>query len=164
MQGFIEDKEKMQVFNSLSESNLEFLASLPYYIRINENWVIVHAGFMPSVPLKKQNKDVMTHVRHVSLAEKKCINLTADKKQPKDTCYWYEKWQGPENVIFGHDAKRDIVIHESKPGVFCYGIDTGICFGGKLTAFILETKEFVQVVCIKKWTYDEGWESQLKSV
>lgn len=32
----------------------------------------------------------------------------------------------------------------------CYGIDTGCCFGGKLTAFIVETKEFVQVKAVRE--------------
>jgi hypothetical protein len=30
-------------------------------------------------------------------------------------------------------------------GTACYGIDGGCCFGGKLNALILETKEIVSV-------------------
>ena len=43
------------------------------------------------------------------------------------------------------------MIEEVTSGVFCYGLDTGCCFGGKLTAFILETKEIVQVSAKKTY-------------
>ncbi len=50
------------------------------------------------------------------------------------------------------------LIEEFQPGVKCYGLDTGCCFGGKLTAMVLETKEIFQVKA-KEVYVKSGFES-----
>jgi hypothetical protein len=60
---------------------------------------------------------------------------------------WATRWQGPESVLYGH-AVYDLATptrDEPAPGVVCLGLDTGCCFGGRLTAAILPSLELVQV-------------------
>jgi bis(5'-nucleosyl)-tetraphosphatase (symmetrical) len=63
-------------------------------------------------------------------------------------------------VIHGHNVNslESPLIEEPAPGAFCYGLDTGCCFGGRLSALILETKEIVQVPA-KRIYYKAGFNS-----
>jgi hypothetical protein len=40
---------------------------------------------------------------------------------------WTELWDGPERVIFGHDAEKGLQV-----GKGFIGLDTGCVYGGKL--------------------------------
>ncbi|KAJ2848953.1 hypothetical protein IWW36_002969 [Coemansia brasiliensis] len=52
-----------------------------------------------------------------------------------------------KKVIYGHDAGRDLQIHE-----FTKGLDSRCVYGGKLTAFILPGEQLVSVDCGKDYT------------
>jgi hypothetical protein len=74
-------------------------------------------------------------------------NAGPDWGAPPDGHLWATRWPGPESVVYGH-VVHDLAhprLDEPRPGVFCYGIDTGCCFGGHLTALILPERQFVQV-------------------
>lgn len=78
--------------------------------------------------------------------------MGAGHSQPPGSSIWDEVWTG-FRVIYGH-----IVSDLNNPRIYnnCYGIDTGCCFGGKLTAYVedFRTNEvrFVQVQA--KVTYE----------
>ena len=54
-------------------------------------------------------------------------------------------WQGPELVIFGHDAKRGLQQEEN-----AIGLDSGCVYGKKLTGIILPEREFVFVNAVRE--------------
>ena len=60
---------------------------------------------------------------------------------------WAEVWPGPESIVYGHmvHGLEEPRIDRPVEGVTCAGIDTGCCFGGRLTAYVIETGEVVQV-------------------
>lgn len=66
-------------------------------------------------------------MRQVTYADDGYHACKPDKGEP-----WASKWQGPDHVIFGHDARRRLQKYPS-----CTGIDTGCVYGGSLTACIM---------------------------
>eukprot|EP00978_Attheya_sp_CCMP212_P020971 scaffold60718_cov59-Attheya_sp.AAC.3 len=53
---------------------------------------------------------------------------------------WAQEWRGPPMVIFGHDARRGLQLHD-----WAIGLDTGACYGKELTGIILPHRKLVNV-------------------
>lgn len=149
------DPKSLTQNQNLSEEDIAWMRNLPICLDIGDNWVAVHGGFEPGLSLGKQQRDHVIRLRwvdeeglHVSLAGRATLD------QPGGTYYWAEKWDGPFNVVYGH------VVHsleypriDTLDGFECWGLDTGCCFGGRLSALILdstkpELREIVQVKAI----------------
>lgn len=135
-------------YNKLDDDDSNYIFHMPSYIKI-DNTVIVHAGLRAGVPIDKQVKDDLLYIRYVD-AEQKFISLKKISKLGKKetgALFWTQFWYGPESVVYGHNvhSTENPLIEKMDDDIVCYGIDTGCCFGGKLTALILETKEIVQV-------------------
>jgi serine/threonine protein phosphatase 1 len=95
-----------------------FLESLlPYYE--TEDYIFVHAGMMPGVPLAEQDFDDLQWIRYEFI----------------DSGYDFGK-----RVIFGHTHFSEPLIHENK-----IGIDTGAVYGGRLTCVELPAVIFYSV-------------------
>lgn len=137
-------------YTQFADADVNYIARMDSYIEIPpQNMVIVHAGLRPGISLRNQSKDDLYYIRYTD-SDKKFLSLKKISRLGKaatDAHFWTEFWQGPESVVYGHNvhSPTDPLIEEVRPGVTCYGIDTGCCFGGRLTAMILETKEMVQV-------------------
>lgn len=137
-------------YDNLTDDDIGFIFSMPTYIKVNQNVIAVHAGLKPYVPVEKQKPDDLMHLRYRD-NEGKFVSLRTIWKLGKEGAnahFWTEKWSGPESVFYGHNVVEDLetpLIEEPQPGVKCYGLDTGCCFGGKLTAYVLETNEVFQV-------------------
>ncbi len=83
------------------------------------DYLVVHAGIRPLVPLAEQSLHDMIWIRHEFI-----------------------KFLGryPKPVIFGHTPLRQVLMAEDR-----IGIDTGCVYGGKLTCLKLPQREIVQV-------------------
>lgn len=128
---------------ALSEEDWTWLQNLPLKLDLGLNWWAVHAGCEPKYTLERQNASQIMRVRYVDeKGSGKALN--PDKSQPEGTMYWDTLWKGPENLIYGHcvhDLKhpRHHSSHTSDGKlVRCIGIDTGCCFGGHLTAAMMQ--------------------------
>ncbi|MEC8252458.1 MAG: hypothetical protein VX044_04540, partial [Planctomycetota bacterium] len=53
---------------------------------------------------------------------------------------WDDFYRGRKRVVFGHWARRGLVVRPR-----CVGLDTGCVYGGKLSAWIAEEDRVVQV-------------------
>ena len=111
---------------NLSEEELNWIINLPLTIEVKRNNIIVvHAGFVPGVCKELQSYKDMLWIRTLE-------NGIGSKKQPDDQhILWCSKWTGPQFVVFGHAAKTGLQQHPHG-----LGIDTGCCYGRKLTAAI----------------------------
>ena len=113
-----------------------YLNSLPLMLDLGAH-LVVHAGLRPSVALADQSAKDLTELR--TLGEK--------RSSPKGTP-WYEVYDGEQTVLFGHWPAPTV-----RRGTRAIGLDTGCVYGYELTAYIVETGEFVQVRAAR--AYDE---------
>ena len=110
---------------------LEWVSNLPYYYETDAA-ILVHAAVENGIPIEKQREEVL------------CGCNAGEKYLEKQygSTYWSQLYTGAKPVIFGHHVVGDNpLIIEQK----AYGIDTGACHGGRLTALILPSFEIVQV-------------------
>jgi bis(5'-nucleosyl)-tetraphosphatase (symmetrical) len=144
---------KLKTYESLTEADWKYLEELAPFYWLENDWILVHAGFEAHEVFYRQQVDTICRVRWLRPDGRHCGNA---KKLP-GTVHWAERWEGPQSVVFGHIVHdlKEPYVHEPKPGVFCYGIDTGCCYGGRLTALVFPQLEFVQVDA--KSNYGNRW-------
>lgn len=150
--------DKHDHYSKFSDEDVQFINSMPYSVKLRDDLWVVHAGVKPGIPLEKQSKDDMLYLRYTD-KDRKFISLRKIAKGEGDgAIFWTKFWQGPASVIYGHNVHsyEDALVEEVLPGVKCWGIDTGCCFGGALTALIVDTGELVQVQA-KKIYYKSGF-------
>jgi hypothetical protein len=106
----------------------KFLQSLPYMIDLGSH-LVVHAGLRPGVPLNRQSPADLTELR----------TMGADPSS-RDGVPWYEVYRGEKIVLFGHWPHS-----EPRRGQAALGLDTGCVYGGRLTAFVIESNQLLSV-------------------
>lgn len=111
-----------------------YLRSLPFTIDVG-SYLIVHAGIRPGVELDKQMASDMTEIRTMGANPPKRRGVA-----------WYSVYRGPQTILFGHWPAK-----QPRRAPFAIGLDTGCVYGGKLTAFVLESEEFLSVPAREKY-------------
>lgn len=153
---------------------LSFLMSLPHAFstivtpkRKPRGWdasfpvLIVHAGIDPTRGLSETPEKMLLTARWVRWdqheGERRLIlvhsssrqemiagNPTAESAQPRFR--WHELHQGPDLIIFGHDAKQGLFRKSLPSGrPICIGLDTGCTYGRALTGYFPELDDALQV-------------------
>ena len=129
--------------SSLSKTQLlNWLEALPFFIK-DRSFLAVHASFDPSKKKYKNSAPMdMISSRYFNAETEKMISNI--KKPPEHIKPWYEVYPmerfKERFVLFGHWAGKKV---RSKGKVHC--LDTGCCYGGKLTCFSLPDASFHQV-------------------
>jgi len=114
--GLVETEEGKKI--NVPDDHLEFFKSLlPYYE--TEDYIFVHAGLRPGIPLEKQNIDDLTWIRYEFMRS-------------------YHDFG--KIVVFGHTPLPEPLIQPNK-----IGIDTGAVYGGYLTCVVLPETRIIQV-------------------
>lgn len=136
---------KAAQWTALTVEDVQWVRGLPLMLRFGD-WVVVHGGLMPGVPLDNQ-KDDRLRVRWVDGAGKMVSLDPEDPRQPEGSRPWMEVYDGREHVVYGHAAHhlRTPRVDRTSLGAECWGIDTGCVYGGHLSALVLETREVIQV-------------------
>lgn len=144
--------QRQQIQDALTDKDLEFLRKAPIAYCLDEKWVVVHAG-LERMAFYKQGRAVL-RVRYIDKDTGLHAKLPGSWDQPPNSIYWADDWMGPENVIYGHAVHSLIDPKVTKAGpqsnpVLTLGIDTGCCFGGRLTAAILKDGQFIEFIQVK---------------
>ncbi len=106
-------------FGGAYDEAVAWMRTLPYALELDDA-IVVHAGLVPDLPLERQQPEILCGS---TSGEKELEALMAG-------VYWHERWTGPKPVVFGHHVVDEPLV---RPGLV-YGIDTGACHGGRLTA------------------------------
>lgn len=115
-----------QTWPRLEEGARAWLAALPL-TRVEGDWRMVHAGVHPTLGFP-------------GTTEKMALTM---RRWPDDTDlenpFWWERYEGEERIVYGHDAMRGLQLHPKT-----LGLDTGCVYGGRLSGLIIETGELHQ--------------------
>src|SRR5205085_3036461 len=99
---------------------VEWMRGLRYFYETHD-FIVAHAAVMPDVPLTEQREDVLAG----TTSGERTLEALPDR--------WHALYRGPKPVVFGHHVTgRDPLL-----APHAYGIDTGACHGGRLTALIV---------------------------
>lgn len=116
-----------------------FLEGLPTF-RVEPGRVAVHAGLHPLLGVAGTPERMAQNLRR-----------WPDDSDPGNP-FWYDAgWAGPELVLFGHDAVRGLVRRERAGRPVAIGLDSGCVYGGRLSGWIAERDEVVQVPARGVW-------------
>lgn len=111
---------------------LEFLGTFPLFLE-HEDVIMTHGFFEPGIPLAGQ-KDV---VLAGTLSGASCLAQKFERP-------WYEYYDGEKPLVVGHLD----YLKNGSPLIYrdrVFGLDTGCCRGGALTALILPEFRIVSV-------------------
>lgn len=148
--------ERQAQWEAFTEEEVDWLRRLPVMLDLADNWMAVHGGLTPGVPLENQNPDKVIRLRALYPDTMKAASLTDEQSldDPPGSVFWTTLWKGPWSIVYGHAVhglehpRIDRMQTANGTPIACIGIDTGVCFGGRLTAAILGKDgdaEFVQV-------------------
>ncbi len=120
-----------------------WLESMPV-VRVFDDVIMVHAGLHPHwqesqlTQLTPEQIDYAVNVRYCDPAG----NPPPDDWPPPGPPYrpWDDFYKGTKRVIFGHWARRGLVVRRQS-----IGLDSGCVYGGHLSAWIAEEDRIVQV-------------------
>ena len=116
-----------KVVDDLTEEDLKWIRSLPVAISW-EDTLVVHGGIDPQMDRKDHTVDDLQNTRSL---------VPGGSYDPP---FWWDQYEGPERVFFGHTVLEAPVYTE-----YAVGLDTGCVYGGELTAYDYREGELVSV-------------------
>ncbi|HKR02164.1 MAG TPA: metallophosphoesterase [Pyrinomonadaceae bacterium] len=105
-----------------------YIQGLPLMIDLGSH-LVVHAGVRPDVALPGQIVEDLTELRTLG-----------EDRTNREGVPWYERYDGEKIVLFGHWPAP-----APRLGPRAIGLDTGCVYGYDLTAYVVETGEFLSV-------------------
>lgn len=156
---------KATTISQLNDAQVEYMRAFPrLHIFEDSNLVVVHGGLYPSLELWQQPPNVIraqliqpyvygeTRWWGKEAPKHKC-GLTEEESFKEGYRRWYEVYDSPWNVIYGHSVFVQPYYNnnnnKNKNSGFTLGIDTGVPFGGHLTAVIMKDNVISHFVSVR---------------
>lgn len=137
------DLHWLQRGGAIDQAQRAWLAAQPF-VRLFDDVVLVHAGLHPQwdeqklLALSPAEQDYAVNVRY---CDADGVRPVTDWPPPGPPFRpWDDFYRGRRRVVFGHWARRGLVVRRQ-----CVGLDTGCVYGGRLSAWIAEEDRIVQV-------------------
>jgi predicted phosphodiesterase len=125
-----------RTLSQLKNGDWEWMATWPHVIRIPSiNVIVVHGGFHPFKPWRKQKPDEITSIQVIDSKGQPTKRAEAPDGKP-----WGETWKGPEHVYYGHTPRPEVALTQ-----YTTGLDTGCVYGYILSAISLPEREIYQI-------------------
>ncbi len=113
-------------------------------VRVLHGVILVHGGLHPKWDeaklgsLSAEEQDYAVNVRYCDAYG----NRPPDDWPPPGPPFrpWDDWYRGQKRVVFGHWARRGLVVRPQ-----CVGLDTGCVYGGELSAWVAEEDRVVRV-------------------
>ncbi len=105
----------------------EYIGGMPVVVSWDDQ-LIVHGGVDPRRPLHEQDVEELLNTRAIP------------PEGGYDGPFWFDRFEGPPRVFFGHT-----VLAEPAIGEWAVGLDTGCVYGGELTAYDYYAEECISV-------------------
>jgi hypothetical protein len=138
-------KAKRKLAEELDSADWSVLESLELYIDLPDHELrLVHAGVVPGVPIEAQDEQSLLCMRYLGPRNEPIekIGVPRGEAVEKDgIVLWGRRYTGPPHVVFGHNAQLEPQLHP-----WATGIDTGVVYGERLTAMVLEKDQRVPSV------------------
>jgi hypothetical protein len=113
---------------------VEWLRGLPLFLR-GPGWLAVHAGLHPTLGPAGTPPAMAMNLRRWP------------DDQDRGNPFWWERYEGPGLVVYGHDAVRGLV--DRRP--LTLGLDGGCVYGGQLCGWLAEEDRVVRVPARRAW-------------
>src|SRR3972149_5361423 len=108
---------------------MTWISHWPHFIDLGD-YLVVHAGIRPGIPMKLQSLMDLTSLR----------TLNGPSPGSKTGIPWHEKYRGRKIIIFGHWVFKTPLVRAN-----AMGIDTGCVYGGHLTTVVLPQGQLMSV-------------------
>lgn len=113
--------------DDLTRADIDWIRNLPVAISW-EGALVVHGGVDPRMDLSDHTVDDLQNTRSLSPGGS------------YDRPFWWETYEGPQQVFFGHTVMEEPAVAE-----YALGLDTGCVYGGALTAYDWHGEELVSL-------------------
>lgn len=126
------DSDEQQIVDNLTPKDIEFLYSLPLFLRFDDITVL-HGGLQNSMILEnlsKRDQQKLLRLRYLDHEG----HFVAHGEETEDSTSWADMYDGNQGfVVYGHQW-----FDEPKISKHAIGIDTGCVYGNKLSAVVFD--------------------------
>ena len=125
------------LFQQLGPEAHAWLERRPLFIETDE-FLAVHAGVQPGKHPSETRRGTLLNIR--------TWDGTGDDIKTATNPPWFDYYESTKPVFYGHWARRGLTIRDNT-----FGLDSGVVYGRKLSAYILEERRLVQVDAAKRY-------------
>ncbi len=127
------DSDEQQIVNHLAPKDIEFLQSLPLFLRF-EHITVIHGGLQNSMvveSLSKREQQKLLRLRYLNQDG----HFVVHGEETEESIFWSDVYDGNQGfVVYGHQWFAEANISK-----YAIGIDTGCVYGNKLSAVVFDS-------------------------
>ncbi|MDD2781983.1 metallophosphoesterase [Sulfuricurvum sp.] len=139
------DNDEQQIVDNITPKDIEFLQSLPLFLRFDDI-TVVHGGLQNSMVLENLSGREYQKLLRLRYLDQEG-HFVAHGEETEDSTFWADVYDGNQGlVVYGHQWSE-----ESKISKNAIGVDTGCVYGNKLSAVVFDgnTKTDYKIISVK---------------